>query len=184
MPLHLGERTELIEQRCNEYLASRKGTFEFRSIRYAAVGRELLRMGLDTNDTITDIGAGQGMFFRWMTENTGWRGRYIPIDGSIDGTNLETYIPDSKGSDWFVAIEVLEHLRNWEQMLVHIDMFAWRGMVATVPNPRTVDVLGCDPTHVSIVPESAFLGNGWTTEERSFFGSPDDTILAWKKIGG
>ena len=47
-----------------------------------------------------------------------------------------------------------------------------------------VDVINCDPTHVSIVPAQIFQDQGFTTWARSFFGAPDDTLIAMAAKAG
>lgn len=176
---HLGSTLD-ITRSCEDYLSTRQGSYEFRCIRYKGVADKLYDMGLDRWDDIVDIGAGRQQFESYMRLERKWEGEYIPIDGSIDGTNLEEWLPGCRYS-FMVAIEVLEHLNTWERMMMIMENFTICGAVATVPNPKTVDVLGCDPTHVSVIHEHDFREHNWSVQPVSFFHKPDDTLLAWHK---
>jgi hypothetical protein len=170
-----------------QYLSERTGTYEFRCIRYAAVADKLLLMGFGPRDSVMDIGAGRQEFCRFLREQ-GWQGEYTPIDGSIDGTDLDAWVPWSQGlsvPDWMVAIEVIEHLHEPQRMLTLMQM-ASEGMVITTPNPETTDVLGMDRTHVTeIWPQDlAIAGLEW--ERATLFASPEwrkenDSLIGWRK---
>jgi hypothetical protein len=160
----------------NEYLDERRGTYEFRCGRYSAVGDRLLALGLTTTDSIVDVGAGRQEFARYMREQ-GWNGMYMPIDGSIDGTDIEIWEPFP--TTFYVAIELLEHLAKPFRLMAAMNNNAVKGVVATTPNPATVDVLAIDRTHQTPISEDDFHARGWQTEIRSFFSNPDDSILAW-----
>lgn len=174
---HLGSTLD-IARSCEGYLSSRQGSYEFRCIRYKGVVDKLHHLGFGKYDTVVDIGAGRQQLESYLRNERGWKGVYIPIDGSIDGTNLEEWVPLRRES-FMVAIEVLEHLHTWERMMMIMENFAIMGSVATVPNPATVDVLGCDPTHVSVIREFDFREHRWAVQPVSFFNKPDDTLLAW-----
>lgn len=176
---HLGGTLDIVRS-CEDYLSARQGSYEFRCIRYSGVVDKLYDMNLTLHDSVTDVGAGRMQFGQYLTQECGWRGEYLPVDGSIDGANLETWVPGER-SAFMVAIEVLEHLHNWERLMEIMESFSVWGCVATVPNPEEVDVLGCDPTHVSIITPNDFLSRGWSVERVSFFSKPNDTLLAWKR---
>lgn len=163
----------------NDYLNARTGKYEWRCQRYDGVINKLAAMGLDDNDTVIDLGAGREEFHKRLLER-GYRVNYFPIDASIDGVDLDTWKPIAR-ADFFVAIELLEHLwhpfRLMQEMAGHAD----KGIAATTPNPRTTDVLGMDPTHVIPIYAEQFRYHGWDTEIRSFYGQEDDSVLAWKK---
>lgn len=177
---HLGSESN-VAKACRQYLASRQGSYEFRCQRYKGVADRLYNLRLWDWDAIADIGAGDGQFRHYMISSRRWKGNYFPVDGSIDGTNLEEWVPPQR-YQFMVAIEVLEHLHNYERMMDIMERFSIFGAVATVPNPEVVDVLGCDPTHVSVIPQVTFVERGWSVTCESFFGVPKDTIVAW--IGG
>jgi hypothetical protein len=79
-------------------------------------------------------------------------------------------------------VEVVEHLHRPERLLFEMVQAARRGVVITTPNSEAVDVLTCDPTHVSVVPAWGLELMGFTVERASWFGIPDDSLLAyWRK---
>src|ERR1041385_2475220 len=100
--------TETTLSTCRNYIESRKSCFEFRAIRYEAVREMLCTFGLNDSHTIIDIGAGDGEFGKYL-RNCGFKGKYIPVDGMLDGTDLNYWTP-SQQAEFFVAIEVIEHL--------------------------------------------------------------------------
>lgn len=166
-----------VRQQWEAYLEERTGTYEFRCRRYSEVFRELRRLGLRNGDLVYDVGAGYCEFGRHLFREAEWWGRYVPVDGAIDGTNLETWVPPITAHA-FVAIEVVEHLLNPDRLLAEFAKHAELGAVVTTPNPATVDVLGMDRTHRSILPRWKFRELGWTTRTVSLFGKPEDTIVA------
>lgn len=161
----------------NAYLDNREGTYEFRCRRYDAVIDILTSMGRRQGDSIADIGAGRGEFGKRLREH-GHRGMYIPIDGSIDGCDLNTWDPPDK-VDWAVSIETIEHLHDPARMLARLKIMARFGAVITTPNAATVDVIAMDPTHLSPLTRRDIGDEGWVTDSLSLFTEDDDTILAW-----
>lgn len=93
------------------YLAQRKGTYEYRCLRYAAVYEILLILGLQPGDLIVDVGAGMCDFDRYIRSVRGFDGRYLPIDGAIQGFDLNTWRPDLR-ADFYICLETLEHLTD------------------------------------------------------------------------
>jgi hypothetical protein len=168
--------------RCNEYLDQRSGTFEFRCIRYEAVTDRLLALGLEDGDLIVDVGAGRCEFDHYLRTRRGLHVRYVPVDGSIDGTDLEKWIPPF-ASDFFVAIELLEHLNDPIRLMNEMMGTALKGIVATTPNPLTTDVLGMDYTHKTEIFPETFEQFGWDVREVTLFGQEQDSLLAWYEIG-
>lgn len=164
-----------------DYLAERTGTLEYRFIRYGAVADELFARGLDDGSLLADLGAGRCDFDFYLRAVRGWKGRYLPVDASIDGVDLDEGWCPRVGVDFAVAIELLEHLHR-PQGLVR-DAVQWsRVFVATTPN---TDELGdahmraIDRTHVSPLYHSQLEGWGAdSVEVRSFFGKPADSLLA------
>lgn len=166
-----------------QYLSERTGTYEFRCIRYSAVLDRLMLMGFSTYDSLMDIGAGRQEFERYLREQ-GWEGRYLPIDGSIDGTDLDTWEP-GHFLDWHVAIEVIEHLHQPQRMLWNMQQYALKGIVITTPNPETTDVLGMDRTHVCEIWPHDLAAAGMKWERATLFASPEwrkenDSLIAWR----
>jgi hypothetical protein len=115
-----------------------------------------------------------------------WRGRYIPIDGGIDGTNLNSWIPPRDGH-WFVALELIEHLHNWRGLVEWMKIKASKGVVLSTPNPRTTDVIGMDPTHVCEIPADNLRLLDFKVTEETFYGGiwsngePDSLFGVWTR---
>jgi hypothetical protein len=160
-----------------QYNEERRGTYEFRSkTRYKAVADRLFAMGLNDLHTLVDVGAGSCQFGLYLSER-GWRGSYLPVDAVIDGADLETWT--AFPADFYVCIETLEHVKAWNRLLVDMELHARIGVVLTTPNSESVDVLGCDPTHVSVIYPWLLLDYG--QERHSWFGTHNDTLLAWRQ---
>lgn len=168
-------------EKWTHYMHARRGDFEFRSkTRYAAVAAALVDMGLKDGDLIVDVGAGTCQFDHHMRTVEGWCGRYLGVDAVLDGTDLNVWVPKMQ-ADYFVCIEVLEHLEDPERMIRLMHNYATKGVACTTPNPAAVDVLTCDPTHISVVPAEMFEKYGWATWARSFFGVAADTLIATRR---
>lgn len=159
-----------------DYLLSRTGCYEWRCERYGAAAAAMLNMGLDDNSLVVDVGAGWTELDAFLRTEFGWRGRYWPVDGMFDGTDLNHWVPP-RPADFFVALEVLEHLHYPQRLLGQLRFYATKGVIVSVPNPRTTDVLGMDPTHVSVITEQQLRQNGFRVDERSFYGSPNDSLF-------
>lgn len=167
-----------------QYLSERTGTYEFRCRRYGAVLDKLMLMGFSTYDSLMDIGAGRQEFERFLREQ-GWEGRYLPVDGSIDGTDLDAWQP-THFMNWLVAIEVIEHLHQPQRMLRNMQSYAISGICVTTPNPETTDVLGMDRTHVVEIWPHDLEAAGLQWERATLFASPqyrkkDDSLVGWRK---
>lgn len=170
---------------CDEYLQSRTGQYEFRAVRYRAAAEFMRANGLADEDTVVDVGAGWTEFDYCLRAEYNWRGRYVPLDGWIDGSDLNHYVP-SRDAEWFVALEILEHLEHPLTFTHRIQDFATKGIVFSTPNPRTTDVLGMDPTHISVINKTAMeLSLGFTVTEQTFYGGvfsngePDSLFGTW-----
>lgn len=168
------------QERCREYLSQRRSTYEFRCKRYLGVIEKLRALGLRDGDRIVDVGAGSQDFHRCL-QDAGYRVSYIPIDGSIDGTDLNEWTPPANPVDFYVCIEILEHLHNPFRLMDMLCSAARKGCVATTPNSEVIDTLAIDATHVTSLYEHHFRARGWKTELRSFFCEIDDSILAWSE---
>jgi trans-aconitate methyltransferase len=169
---------------CDNYLDDRTGKYEYRAIRYRAAIEAMLRIGLDDTMTIYDIGAGMTEFDYTLRAEYGWRGRYIPIDGGIDGTDLNTWTPPRE-AHFFVALEILEHLSKPYTLLTKMQMYAARGVILSTPNPDTTDVLGMDPTHKTPIHTVDLERYGVVVSTETFYGGvfsegkPDSLFGVW-----
>lgn len=167
------------------YLAARTGRYAFRAIRYRAAANALAGIVLDDSTTVYDIGAGFTEFDYTLRAEWGWRGRYIPVDGAIDGTDLDEWTPP-RDADAAVALELLEHLHDPGRLVAALQERVGR-VVVSVPNPRTVDVLGIDDTHVTVVTRDMLEGWGFTVAEATFYGGvfsggePDSLFGVWTR---
>lgn len=171
---------------CDQYMDDRTGKYEYRAVRYRAAIEWMLANGLDDSMTVVDVGAGMTELDYCLRVEYGWRGRYIPVDGGIDGTDLNVWVPPRE-AHFFVALELVEHLVNWEWLVQRMQTKAIRGVVLSTPNPKTTDVIGMDPTHVCEVSQSELeLRHGFEVEERTFYGGvfsdgkPDSLFATWK----
>lgn len=171
-------------QACNEYLQSRTGRYEWRAIRYRAAALAMVNNGLSDEDTVFDIGAGMTEMDYLLRTEFDWRGRYVPIDGSIDGINLETWVPPRQ-AEWFVALEILEHLHEYRRLTNQMMTHATKGVIFSTPNPETTDVLGMDETHVVEVDRTLMSMLGFEVSEQMFYGGafsdgrPDSLFGVW-----
>lgn len=170
--------TDLISA-CDDYLGSRTGKYEWRRVRYRAAGYKMRFNGLSNDDTLIDVGAGWTEFDFCLRTDFNWRGRYIPIDGGIDGTDIETWVPP-RSVDWFVALEIIEHLDDPFRLVRTMVQHARKGVIISTPNPRTTDVLGMDATHKTPVWRKDLVLSGFQVDERSFYGQPEDSLFAWR----
>lgn len=154
---------------CDQYMDDRTGKYEYRAIRYRKAITTMFRLGLDDTMTIMDVGAGMTEFDYCLRAEFNWRGRYIPIDGGIDGTDLNHWEPP-RDAHWFVALELLEHLHNWQGLVTRMQHKASRGIVVSTPNPLTTDVIGMDPTHVVEIYDTELMSKGFEVTEEFFYG--------------
>jgi trans-aconitate methyltransferase len=179
----------------DDYLAARTGKYEWRCVRYDAALEVMHHEGLDDDCTVVDVGSGWGEFGvrlhtgrskfdlelerwgPWVASIAPSRARYIPVDAALDGTDLETWTPP-RPADWFVALELIEHLDNPGRLINNMIMKARRGVILSTPNPATVDVLGMDATHRTPVGRHRLEALGFRVEERSFYGKPADSLFA------
>lgn len=173
-------------QNCDNYMDERKGKYEYRAVRYRHAIDAMIARGLDDSMTIFDVGAGMTEFDYTLRAEYNWRGRYIPVDGGIDGTDLNHWTPPREGH-WFVALELLEHLNNWNGLIYAMQDKASRGIVVSTPNPRTTDVIGMDPTHVVEIYPAYLEGRGFQVTEETFYGGvfsngePDSLFGVWTR---
>lgn len=171
---------------CDNYMNDREGRYEYRAVRYRHAINAMLREGLDNSMTIFDVGAGMTEFDYCLRAEYNWRGRYIPVDGGIDGVDLNFWTPPRE-AHWFVALELLEHLHSAYLLTTRMKQYAIKGVVISTPNPETTDVLGMDPTHVKEIHAQALEVIGFNVTEETFYGGvfsggePDSLFAAWTK---
>lgn len=168
----------------DEYLGQRTGCYEYRSIRYSAAGHTFKMYGLNHDHTVYDIGAGMTELDHHLRTKHDWRGRYIPIDGSIDNTDLDFWEPQRE-VDFVAALEILEHLYAPDRLVRALQANTRKAIAVSVPNPRTVDVIGIDPTHVTVITREMLEGWGFGVTEATFYGGkfsngePDSLFGVW-----
>lgn len=171
---------------CDNYMDERTGKYEYRAVRYRKAVETMLAHGLDDSMTVFDIGAGMTEFDYCLRAEYNWRGRYIPIDGGIDGTDLNDWYPPRE-AHWFVALELVEHLHNWRGLVINMQECATKGIVVSTPNPWTTDVLGMDPTHVVEVFPNDLNDAEFTVSLETFYGGvfsggqPDSLFGVWTR---
>jgi len=164
----------------------RTGKYEYRAVRYRKAIETMFANGLDDSMTVFDVGAGMTEFDYTLRAEYNWRGRYIPIDGGIDGTDLNHWKPAREGH-WFVALELVEHLRDWRNLVDNMQSKAIKGVILSTPNPRTTDVIGMDPTHVVEVWPGDLARYQFEVTEETFYGGvfsngePDSLFGVWKR---
>lgn len=170
----------------DRYLRERTGTYDARAVRYRAALSALTSHGMNDASTVYDIGAGWTELDVTLRVDGGWRGRYIPVDIGLDSAHdLETWVPP-RPADFAVALEVLEHLdAPWR--LVAEMQGSIPVIVVSVPNPRTVDVLGMDRTHRTVITADDLASRGFVVEEATFYGGvyskgqPDALFAVWAR---
>lgn len=169
---------------CDSYLGERTGTYEQRAIRYRAAADWMTASGLTHDMTIVDVGAGMTELDYCLRAEYRWRGRYIPVDGGIDGVDLNDWTPPRE-AHFFVALEIIEHLFNWRELIQRVQERALNGVVMSTPNPRTTDVIGMDPTHMVEVHPADLEAYGFQVSEETFYGGvlsdgePDALFATW-----
>ena len=174
-------------ERCmqgDEYMQARTGKYEYREVRYLLAAGALRGLSLNNDHTVLDIGAGWTEFDYCLRRTLDWRGRYIPIDAGIDGTDLECWIPP-RTYEFAVGLEILEHLEMPHVLVAKLQAYVTKAIVVSVPNPRTVDVLGIDPTHKTVITWNMLQDWGFYCEETTLYGGvwsngePDSIFGVW-----
>jgi hypothetical protein len=163
---------------CDAYLGERCGRYEWRCVRYDAAMFALVENGVEDSDTVCDVGAGWTEFgARMYTTMKKARPRYFPVDGGLDGTDLELWVPPRR-AEFFVALELLEHLDDPFRLVSVMQRSCGKAIVVSTPNPETTDVLGMDRTHKTPIHRYDLMARGFKVEPRSFYGKPDDSLYA------
>lgn len=172
---------------CDDYLDAREGRYEYRAIRYRKAIETMYLHGLDDSMTLFDVGAGATEFDYCLRVEYNWRGRYIPVDGGIDGVDIQHWLPP-RPAHWFVALELLEHLHNPYECLQRWIDRASVGVVVSTPDPRTTDVIGMDATHVTEIHKADLMRKGgMSVTEETFYGGvfssgePDSLFGVWTR---
>lgn len=162
----------------DRYLHARTGRYSWRCARYDAALDELRAQGMGPGDTICDVGAGWTEFAaRLYTLHPRVRPRYFPVDGGLDGTDLELWVPP-RACSFFVALELLEHLSDPWRLVVEMQAKCEKAVVISTPNPAVVDVLGMDTTHRTPIGRTELQVFDFTVRPCSFYGLEDDSLLA------
>jgi hypothetical protein len=171
--------TDLARIAEHERYLHRRSDYRFRCRRYAITAQLLAAGSLADDQTLVDVAAGWTELDFHLRTELGWRGRYIPVDGAIDGVDLDQWVPPCP-RDWFVALEILEHLDNPERLARALLGHAQAGVIVTTPNPAVVDVLAMDPTHRTAITADELRRWGLHTEATSLYGTPGDGLVAWQ----
>lgn len=157
------------------YLSQRTGRYEWRCERYDAAIDAMKALGLDDSSTVFDVGAGWTEFGARMVEH-GVKCRYVPVDACIDGVNLDTWTPP-RSAEFFVALELLEHLADPERMIRALKNHATKAVIISTPNPATVDVMAMDATHMWEIYKCMLDSWGFKAEPCSFYGNHEDSLF-------
>lgn len=170
----------------NHYLDASEtyGTYFNRRPEYMMVARELFMMGIQDDESVLDVGAGSCDMDQYLRTECDWRGKYIPIDGVIDGVDLNSWVPQ-KGLqvDWVVCIETIEHVFDPERLVRLCLALARKGVVFTTPNPDVVDVLAVDCTHfASITKEQLSEWTGGAAVETVEFSGRGNREEGWDTL--
>jgi len=158
------------------------GTFNERIPEYRLVHAALQDLQLIDGDRILDLGAAFADLGRYLYKE-GWEGVYVPVDMTIDGTDLEDYeVPD--GFNFIVAEQVIEHVLEWEKLLDKIEAKNC-GVVIITPNKLAVgehdkEDLPHQMAHVSLLTPDDLEQRGYKVSTCSLAGRVDDTIVATK----
>lgn len=166
-------------ENCEGYINEPRRSFEEKRVRYDAASDLLVDMGLSDVDTVLDIGAGWTEMDYVLRTHVNFMGRYIPVDGGIDGVNVDAWDWMPRQTDYLVALEIVEHLTAPEVFLHKILKSATKGIVLSTPNPQRVDVLAMDPDHKSSIWGADLQNYGFSVQYQNFYGSNYDGILAW-----
>lgn len=164
---------------CDTYLGERTGKYEWRCERYDHALDAMIAEGLAGEHTVIDVGAGWTEFGCRLYERccpVGVRPRYFPIDGGLDGTDLENWWPP-RPAEFFVALELLEHLENPAELVSVMQGNCTRAVVISTPNPRTTDVIGMDRTHKTPIHAYDLRSWGFKVSEESFYGQKSDSLF-------
>lgn len=181
------------QAQCLDYINTRQSDYAFRCRRFDTVIDKMLKLfggHVPGKLDVLDIGCGNmdfhkrlKEFFEPDTNGIGSEVEYVGIDGAIDGTDLNFWEAGhrAKWHMFVTGIEIVEHIYRPLDLLEEMERAAALGVVITTPNSRAVDVIGCDPTHVSIVTEEQLRWLGYEVSREELFGTPEDTLVAWKR---
>lgn len=166
------------------------GTYENRIPEYAVIARQLQLMMIRDGDSVLDVGAGSCDLDHYLRTEVGWRGQYVPVDGSLMGDDLDEWeIPEGVQFDWVVCCETIEHVDDPARLFAQLVRAARQGVIVTTPNPAVVDVLAVDPTHKVAVysgdlecwsVENGLAEYGWDSVDFSGRGGSDE--VGWDTL--
>lgn len=167
----------------DSYMAERTARFEWRVERYRAALEAMSELGLNHKQTVLDVGAGWTELDAILRTDGQWRGRYIPADFGVDGTDLEYWKPP-RPVDFAVALEIIKHLHDLWRLVFDLKRAA-SAVIISVPNPETTDVLGMDDDHKTVIHRAEIKDRGFVVSDCTFYGGfysagrPDAVLAIW-----
>jgi hypothetical protein len=179
VPVDFSTNGEEKIENCDNYLGARTGRYEWRAIRYRAALGAMQKIGLADTDTVFDIGAGWTEFDFCLRTEFNSRCRYIPVDGCMDGVQLDEWIPPRK-AEWFVVLELIEHLADPWRLVREMQGRASKGIIISTPNTDNLGhkaVVDMDSTHVFPIYQHELTWRGFQVFPSSFYGADNDSIL-------
>lgn len=171
-------------ENCDQYLGARTGRYEWRAQRYRAALDAMVDLGLCDTDTIFDVGAGWTEFDYTLRSEYNSRARYIPVDGCIDGVQIDEWTPPRQ-AEFFVALELIEHMHDPERLVKAMQAQTTKALVISTPNTNELgeeEVHAMDSTHFSPICVEDLQAWGFRTIHlSSFYGREKDSLLGvWK----
>ena len=173
---------------CDNYLGEREGRYEWRCVRYDAAINAMFGHGLNDTSTVIDVGAGWTELAARLYERAFYspgydvgpktyaRPRYFPVDGCLDGTNLENWVPPRQ-ADFIIALELIEHLHQPVRLIKAMQQYATRAVIVSTPNAETTDVLGMDADHKTPFVQEDLERLGFQVWPSRFYGNDRDSLF-------
>ncbi|MFC4562366.1 SPASM domain-containing protein [Nocardiopsis mangrovi] len=177
------ERTDPTAARIadHEYYLRRRSPSPTRRRRFDHAADLLIKGGLNDDDTLVDIAAGWTELDQVLRIDHRWRGRYIRVDGAMDGVELNTWEPPF-AREWFAALEIIEHLADPARLVSELVNAATKGVIITTPNPAVIDVRAMDPTHITPVSREELEAWGFKVRAEKLYRFGGDGLIAHRYV--